>query len=206
MNSQESSNVRIVREVNDQAHPRTVRELVRLVRVRDPRVSEEQVVAAVEALRSTGQLVLEPRVFSDFAGFFFNLQGNLSFWIFVLISLLTGVSLSAQLGLPWGLIRLPLVLPLLFYFPGRGLLRLFPRESEFSGAEKILLEFGSSIVLVLLTGLFLDFSGLGFFSLPALSSIFLLDLAMMMVASYRDYLAIHTVRGRASVRVPSSAP
>jgi len=206
MNSQESSNVRIVREVNDQAHPRTVRELSGLVRVRDPSVSEEQIVAAVEALKSTGHVVVEPPFFSSFAAFFFKLRYNLGFWIFLLISLLTGVSLFAQLGLPWSLIRLPFVVPLLFYFPGRGLLRLLPGESEFSGAEKILLEFASSIVLVLLTGLFLNFSGLGFFSVPAMSIFFLLDLVVMLAASHRDYLAIHTARERASVRVPSSAP
>jgi uncharacterized membrane protein len=183
-----------------------VRELSRLVQVRDPSVSEEQIVAAVENLKSTGHLVLEPRFFSSFAAFFFELRYNLGFWIFLLISLLTGVSLFAQPGLPWSLIRLPLVLPLLFYFPGRGLLRLLPRESEFSGAEKVLLEFASSIVLVLLTGLFLNFSGLGFFSVPALSTIFLLDLLLILVASYRDYSAVHTLRERSPVRAPSSAP
>jgi hypothetical protein len=206
VSDQESSTVRKVQEVNDQSHPRTVRELVRLVRVRDAKLSEEQVVAAVEILQSTGRLILKPRSFSNFTAFFLNLRWNLAFWVFLLISLLTGLSLSIQLALPWSLLRLPLVLPLLFYFPGRGLLRLLPNEVEFSQFEKVLLEFAASFVLVLLMGLFLNFSGLGFFSVPALSSISLLDLFLMLVASYRDYLATQSPPPRAAVRVPSSVP
>jgi hypothetical protein len=195
-----------VQAVNDTAHPRTVRELVALVRSKDPKLSEEDVIDAVESLRHTGHIALEAPDFKSFSNFFLDFRWNFAFWSFLFVSVIAGASLSVQLNLPWGLLRLPLILLLLFYFPGRGLLRLLPRRLEFSTVEKVLLEFAASLVFVLLVGLFLNFSGLGFLAGPAIGTLILGDLIITMVASYRDYLAVRAGSERIAAKVPSFVP
>jgi hypothetical protein len=206
MSGEDQTVISTVLVVNDKAHPRTVRELVALVRSKDPKLSEEEVIDAVEALRHTGQIGLEAPGFKSFSSFFLDFRWNFAFWAFLLVSVIAAASLSVQLNLPWGLLRLPLILLLLFHFPGRGLLCLLPRGLEFSTVEKVLLEFAASLVFVLLVGLFLNFSGLGFFAGPAIGTIILADLIITVVASYRNYLAVKTGSERIAAKVPFFVP
>ena len=187
MTSQESLTVRKVQEVNDQSHPRTVRDLVRLVRLGDTNLSDEQVVAAVELLRSTGQLVLKPRSFSNFRAFFLSLGWNLSFWVVFINTVISSVLYVLAGGFPWSLLQIVPGVLLVFYLPGHSFLKvLFLRENVLP-LERIVLEIGASIVLLFITGLLLNFSGLGLFSAPALSSVLVLNLLMALWASHHDY-------------------
>lgn len=189
MSSQESLTIRKVREVNDQSHPRTVRELVKLVRARDADLSEEEVVVAVELLRSTGRLILKPRSFSDFMGFFLNLRWNLAFWGVFSIAAISMVLYALAGGFPWSLLQIVPGVLLIFYLPGHSFLKvLFSRENVLP-FERIVLEIGTSIVLLFLVGLLLNFSGLGLFTAPALSSVVVLNLLLALWASHHDYVS-----------------
>lgn len=187
MNSQESLTARKVQEVNDQSHPRTVQDLVRLVRVGNANLSEEQVVAAVEMLRSTGQLILKPRSFTNFTAFFLNLGWNLSFWVVFVNSVISSVLYVLAGGFPWSLLQIVPGVLLVFYLPGHSFLKvIFSRENVLP-LERIVLEIGASIVLLFIAGLLLNFSGLGLFSAPALSSVLVLNLLLALWASHHDY-------------------
>jgi hypothetical protein len=197
-NSKDDVKSRLVLDVVTDERPRTVRKLVNSVHQRNPRLSQEEILEIIERLRVRNELILRPPHFNNYTSFLLNLRWNTAFWIFILFSLITMVSLSIPLDPPASLLRLPFILVLFFYFPGRGILRLISQASQVSGIERILLEFAISFVFVLLTGLVLNFSGLGFFAFPAVGTIVAFGFVLTFEASYRDFEMTQASGKRAS--------
>jgi len=103
-----------------------------------------------------------------------------------MIILLVASLLVVPLAFPWSLLKLSSVI-LVFYLPGRGLLRILLREREPAPMERLLLEVASSMVLIMMLGLALSLSGLGIFSGTAAASVVALNLLVSVAASYREY-------------------
>lgn len=181
-----------IKRLIEERQPSTVRELVRLVRSRYSKLTTGEVIAEVRKLSVKGDLVLKPPSFKDYSGFFINFRWNSSFWLVTIAGILAAISFYATSSLPWSLLRLPMVVLILFYFPGRALLLIVSPRSEFTLLEKTLLEFATSLVILFLVGLFLNFSRLGFFALPTVSSMFLVDFVLALGASYKFYSILKT--------------
>jgi len=175
----------MVEEVLKTSHPRTVRDLVGNVQLREPSVSESSILQTVENLRQSDRLITAPPRFESFQKFFINHRWNIELWP-IMIVLLVASLLGAPLAFPWSLLKLSSVI-LVFYLPGRGLLRILLREREPVPMERLLLEVASSIVLIMMLGLALSLSGLGSFSGTAAASVVALNLLLSVAASYREY-------------------
>lgn len=187
--SADSEARQLVRDVLTLSRPKTVRELLAAARSKDPGVSEKRVLEALDSLREDGGIGLSPPRFEGFGRFFSSPTWNSSFWVVLVIVAVSGLLYLLAGGFPWSLLQIVPGVLLVFYFPGHSFLKvLFSRENVQS-LERIVLEIGTSIVLIFLLGLLLNFSGLGLFSAPALSSLVVLNLLMALWASYHDYAA-----------------
>lgn len=61
-----------------------------------------------------------------------------------------------------GILRLVLVVPYLLFIPGYAIIvALFPRKGELSGLGRVVLSVGLSFVIVVLTGMFLNYTSFG---------------------------------------------
>lgn len=179
--------LKLVGQIISLSKPRTVRELVAIAHSRSPNVSGESVLKAIDILRDNGRINLSPPKFGNFAQFFFDYSWNTSFWVVLLIVAATGLLFLLERPFPWTLFEiLPGVL-LVFYLPGRSFLRAFLIGKNSQFLERTVLEIGSSIVIVMLLGLLLNFSGLGLYSAASLSFLVVFNLLMALLASYRDY-------------------
>ncbi len=175
----------MVEEVLKTSHPRTVRDLVGNVQSREPSVSESSILQTVENLRQSDRLITAPPRFESFQKFFINHRWNIELWPIMIVLLLASL-LVVPLAFPWSLLKLSSVI-LVFYLPGRGLLRILLREREPAPMERLLLEVASSMVLIMMLGLALSLSGLGIFSGTAAASVVALNLLVSVAASYREY-------------------
>ena len=179
--------LKLVGQVISMSKPRTVRELVASAHSKSPNVSEERVLKVVDSLRDEGRINLSPPKFETFGRFFLDSSWNANFWVVLLIVAITSLLFLVARHFPWTLFEiLPGVL-LVFYLPGRSFLRAFLIGENSQFLERTALEIGSSIVIIMLLGLLLNFSGLGLYSAAALSFIIVFNVLMALLASYRDY-------------------
>ncbi len=168
-------------------YPKTVAELLAICRSRNSGLSEREVLEALEVLNGEGALVLRPRRFASFGRFLLNPYWNTSLLIVLTTSASSALLYFTTNNLPWSLFQILPGLLLLFYFPGHSVLRILLGRSTGQPLERIVLEIAASIVIVMLLGLLLNFSGLGLFSGPALASVVIMNLFVAVWASYEDF-------------------
>ena len=78
---------------------------------------------------------------------------------------------------------------LVLFFPGYSLTEaLYPRGEDISPLERLALSIGLSLALVPLVGLVLNYTPWGIRLTPIISSLTLLILTLMIIASWRKYL------------------
>jgi uncharacterized membrane protein len=165
--------------------------LVESANLKDPNVSEKRILSALDLLKDKGQIDLKPPKFGSFRCFILDSSWNIDFWIVLIVVVASSLSYLLTDGYPWNLLGiLPGVL-LIFYLPGHSFLRIFLSRENVQPLERIVLEIGSSIVLVFLLGLLLNFSRLGLLSAAALLSLIAFNVLLALWASYRDYSTAH---------------
>ncbi len=184
---EDSTVVRLVEEALILAQPRTVRELLKQVHSKNVGLSEAEVLDAVESLGGAGRLLLGPPRFRTFMSFFLSPYWNTSLWLVLALATMSSLSYLSSGAFPWSLFQVLPGLLLVFYLPGHSLLHVFLDRERVQSLERMVLEIGTSIVLVMLLGLFLNFSGLGLFSAPALGSVILLNVLLALWVTFHNY-------------------
>ncbi len=168
-------------------HPKTVAELLEICRAKHSGLSEREVLEAVKVLDGEGGLVLRPRRFESFGGFLLSPYWNTSLLIVLAISVSSTLLYFIADGLPWSLLQIVPGLLLIFYLPGHSLLRILLGRRTGEPLERIVLEIAASIVIIMLLGLLLNFSGLGLFSSPALASVVVMNILVALWSSFEDF-------------------
>jgi len=183
----QSALIQLIQEVLNRQEPKTTRELVHLVSSKDPTRSEASIIATIEYLRTNNGISLRYPKTGSFARFFINLKWNSFFWVVIGFSLAYAILYSVPANFPWNLPRLFVGATLLFYFPGRNLRQGFLSKIPLQALERVLLEIAMSIILVIMTGLVLNFSASGLLSTPALGGIIGLNFSLAIIASNGEY-------------------
>lgn len=89
-----------------------------------------------------------------------------------LINFISALLAGIAVGLPHSLLRIPLGLLFALFFPGYALIAtLYPRKEDLSGAERVALSLGTSLAVVSLIGLGVNFVPWGFRLGPVLLSL-----------------------------------
>jgi hypothetical protein len=168
-------------------HPKTVGDLVSMCRSRDPGLSDQEFLEAVTVLNEEGRVVLRPRRFQSFADFLLSPYWNTSLLIVLVVSAVSSLLYFVANGFPWSLFQIIPGLLLVFYLPGHSFLRILLGQRMVQPLERIVLEIATSIVMIMLLGLLLNFSGLGLFSPPALAFVVVMNVLVALWASYEDF-------------------
>ena len=186
----QSSLSETVLKVAREQRPKTVRNLAKIV-LNEEGLSEIQVLASIRDLAGTDRLDLLPPRFSSFTAYLVNFRWNIMLWAVVaLLSVYLVVHFLFTI-FPWTLFQIPPALALVFFFPGRNLLRILLRNPSLSGMERHVLGLATSIVLVLMGGLVMNFSGIGLQSGSAVVLVVTLNLLLAIAASFREYTDSH---------------
>jgi uncharacterized membrane protein len=159
--------------------------------LKDPSVSEKRILSALDLLKDNGQIDLKPPGFRNFRYFILDSTWNIDFWIVLIVVVASSLSYLLAGGYPWVLLGIVPGVLLIFYLPGHSFLRIFLTRENVQPLERIVLEIASSIVLVFLLGLLLNFSRLGLLSAAALLSLIAFNVLLALWASYRDYSTTH---------------
>ena len=167
------------------------KELLQRVMTEDPSQSQEQMLDTLDEMEAEGRIVLAPRRFRTFKDFFLDLEWNTTFWVAVVLSDLSIGSHILPVGLPLNLFGLPPALVLLFYLPGRSILRITLRNGSLRFMERKILEIGMSILVLLGVGLLLNFSPTHLLSSPVTAAVVGLNLVLAFLASFVEYRQEH---------------
>ena len=104
----------------------------------------------------------------------------------LVINILTVLLIAIITFFPADVLRIVLGLPFVLFFPGYTLIAaLFAKKDDLSGIERVALSFGSSIAVVPLIGLILNYTPWGIRLYPILLSLALFILAMSVIAWLR---------------------
>lgn len=180
----------LVKQVLAQSRPRTVEQLVEGALAKNSSVSEDKIVTAIDILKDRGMIRLQTPRFDSFHDFFLDLSWNTDFFVVLILATTSGLLYLVASVFPWRLLEIVPGALLVFYFPGHSFLKTVLTSRDVQPLERLVLEIGTSIVLIMLMGLLLNFSGLGLFSAPALSSVVLFNIVLALWASYHLYSTI----------------
>ncbi len=184
----------LVKEALAQSRPRTVRQLVAGIRVKNSAISEERILSAIDALERNGAIGLKTPGFKRFHDFFLDISWNSDFFVVVMVATTSGLLYLVATGFPWRLLQVIPGALLVFYLPGHSFLKVVLASRDLQSLERIVLEIGTSIVLIMLMGLLLNFSGFGLLSASALASVTIFNIVMALWASFRHYSTMALAR------------
>jgi hypothetical protein len=172
-------------------NPRTVRDLFRIIKLRRPRISEEEFINTIRELKDSGTLTLEPpalRINSYPA--YLKLQDE-NAWLY-LVALLTLSTFLAIYVMPsvYPLIIFRWIIGSMFvlFLPGYVTIQaLFPEGKELDSIERLALTIGLSLAITPLIGLLLNYTPWGIRLDPIVAALSIFTLGIGMAGSFRKY-------------------
>jgi len=172
-------------------NPRTVRDLFRIIKVRRPRISEEEFINTIRELRESGTLTLEPPALQvNSYPAYLKLQDE-NAWLY-LVALLTLSTFLAIYVMPstYPLIIFRWIIGSMFvlFLPGYVTIQaLFPEGKELDSIERLALTIGLSLAITPLIGLLLNYTPWGIRLDPIVAALSMFTLGIGMAGSFRKY-------------------
>jgi len=171
-------------------NPKTVKELVKLVRVKHP-IPEQEILDAILRLRDQGVLALKEypaRLTPSLKSYIFSTKANWC-WIIIAVAAATVALVFAVPENAYPLVYARYALGSIFvlFLPGYSFIKvLFPTE-ELDDVERVALSIGMSLALVLLTGLLLNCTPLGIRMTPVTLSLLPLTITFTTAAIIKEH-------------------
>lgn len=184
--SMEQYIIDIVRKYN----PKTVEELVKLIQPKYS-IPEEEILESVLNLQDHGKIVLKnhkPSVTPVLRSYIFSTRASW-YWTIITIATLTTalVFTIPENAIPIIYARHVLGSVFILFLPGYSLIKaLFP-EKELDNIERIALSMGTSIAIVPLTGLILNYTPWGIRTTPVTLSLLALTTVFATAAIMREH-------------------
>ena len=172
-------------------NPRTVRDLFRIIKLRRPRISEEEFINTIRELRESGTLTLEPAALQiNSYPAYLKLQDE-NAWLY-LVALLTLSTFLAIYVMPsvYPLIIFRWIIGSMFvlFLPGYVTIQaLFPEGKELDSIERLALTIGLSLAITPLIGLLLNYTPWGIRLDPIVAALSIFTLGIGMAGSFRKY-------------------
>ena len=176
-------------EILELEQPNNVKELVQLVQKKVD-ATPEAIEQEIKALNAKGLVSLEDPSIPKSLISFLSPKLNLWFWVIVIISVLSFVSilLFPETGSLLSYIRYVFAFILVAFMPGYCLTEtLFPKKNALDTIERITFSIGLSFAITALIGLVLSFTPLGLRLATALPSLGFLVIILAIVALFRKY-------------------
>jgi len=199
-NSEDDELTRIIIQAVDKWKPQSVKQLVVFVRETFP-VAEERIFEAVLKLQSQGRIKLEEQplgVSPTLAGYVRTSQA-LWYWMTLAVAAVTvAVVFAVPEGFsPWGYLRNALGIVFVLWLPGYAFIKaLFPVRVPIEASteildvvERIALSVGTSLALMPLVGLVLNYTPWGLRLAPIVLSLFAFTVVAATAAIAREHQA-----------------
>lgn len=172
-------------------NPRTVRDLFQIIKLRRPKISEEEFINTIRELKESGTLMLEPATLQiNSYPAYFKLQDE-NAWLY-LVALLTLSTFLAIYVMPstYPLIIFRWIIGSMFvlFLPGYVTIQaLFPKGKELDSIERLALTIGLSLAITPLIGLLLNYTPWGIRLDPIVAALSMFTLGIGMAGSFRKY-------------------
>ena len=137
-----------------------VKDVVNTLQAMDKSLTFEEIHDVINELKHDDKITLsEPRVEGSFLNYLANISRSSSFWLTVLVSMLTltTIYLMPQTA-PWSAIRLTSGTIFMLFIPGYALTWLLFPTRDTDGIELVALSIGLSFAVTPLIGLMLNYS------------------------------------------------
>ena len=171
---------------------RNVKDVVNALQTIDKSVTFEEIRDVINELKHDNKISLsEPKLEGSFLNYLTNISRNTSFWLTVLVSMLTltTIYLMPQTA-PWSAIRIISGTIFMLFMPGYALTRLLFPTRDTDGIELVALSIGLSFAVTPLIGLILNYSPWGIRLDPVVMSLTIVSIALAFAASYRRFLLL----------------
>lgn len=181
---------KIIIQIVKDRHPKTVKELVELIREQNA-LPQQEIIDQVLHLQNQGKITLKEEITFTTPLFESYLLSSRSYWYWITISLalatVTTVFFITENTTPFIYVRYVLGSLFVLFLPGYSLIRvLFPKK-ELNNIERYALSIGMSIALVPITGLILNYSPWGIRPIPITLSLLVLTAVLATAAIIREY-------------------
>jgi hypothetical protein len=190
-------------------HPRTVKDLLEIVKARRPAVSEQEFLEAVRELKESGALELELPALkvNSYPSYLRLWEENAWFYLVLLVGATTVLAIYVLPSTyPAVILRWIVGSAFVLFLPGLAVVyALFPEEKELDSIERIALTVGLSLAITPLIGLVLNYTPWGIRLNPIVVSLSMFTLAMATVATFRRY-KIAAKRHRSELEILRTIP
>ena len=174
-------------------HPATVAQLAQIV-VADRVVDEVDFIETVKAMAQEGSLILQESTYEieSALDYLFTLTLSGWFWSTFAVTALALIAVAYTPDLyPLNMIRWVLGSFFVLYLPGYTLLQLlFPKGREIDRLERFALSIGTSLAIVPLIGLILNYTPWGIRLAPITASLAAFTIIMAIAAATRKYFEL----------------
>ncbi len=193
LSDQEPSARKLIENSLRSKHPATVAQLAQVAMAGNT-IDEEDFVATVKAMAQDGSLVLQEPSYEIESALDYLFTLTLSGWLWSSFGL-TAVALITVAFIPdlfpLNVVRWVLGSIFVLYLPGYALLQLlFPKGSEIDTLERFALSIGTSLAVVPLIGLILNYTPWGIRLAPITASLAAFTTVFATAAATRKYLEI----------------
>lgn len=194
MESNEVSIRVLVEEIVRREHPKTVGELFKLALRERSGMNQDSFVRVVEGLRREGKITLESP-FPRFEGFTqYIISGSMNLWFYLVLLATLGTVAAVYLLpdlYPVTIVRWVIGGVFVLYLPGYAVIEaLFPSRKSLDGVARFALSVVLSLAIVMLTGLFLNYTPWGIRLDPIVVSLSTFTVVAALTGTYRKYLLL----------------
>lgn len=172
-------------------NPRTVKNLLQIVKTRRPEVSEHEFLDAVRELKENGTLELElPALkINSYSSYLMLWEENAWFYLVLLVAVTTVLTIYILPSTyPAVILRWVVGSAFVLFLPGLAVVyALFPEGKELDSIERIALTIGLSLAITPLIGLVLNYTPWGIRLNPIVASLSTFTLAIATAATFRRY-------------------
>lgn len=199
--SQDELTLTLIKIIKERDPP-TVKQLIDLVKAKVA-VSEEKILELIINLQSQGKIRLEDKPSSGSSKFTIYMKTSRAIWYWATVIIATVTTLIVFLipenFYPWIYLRYVLGTIFVLWLPGYTLIKaIFPVQLTKNGKNlstvlRIALSLGTSLALVPIIGLLLNYTPLGIQLTPILLCLFILTVIFATIAIIRENQAIERI-------------
>lgn len=169
-----------------------VKDVVNKLQAMDKSLTFEEVRDVINELKHEDKIKLsEPKVEGPFSNYLANISRSLTFWLTVIVSMLTlaTIYLMPQIP-PLSTVRIISGTIFMLFIPGYALTRLLFPTRDTDTIELVALSIGLSFAVTPLIGLILNYSPWGIRLDPVVISLSIVSIALAFVGAYRRFLLL----------------
>ncbi|MFP3317117.1 MAG: DUF1616 domain-containing protein [Candidatus Nanopusillus sp.] len=176
----------ILNYLNKNLEKTRIKEILKYLEEKHGKINKVEFSRQIYYLIQENKIKLVENKKRSFISYFFSIEN--SWYLFSIIVITLSLISSILMSNKYILIKGIVVSPLLFFYPGYGIIEsIYPKKEEWSELERGALSIGMSLAILPLLGLILNLLPIGLNVYSVSISIYIFTLAVLFIAKYRKY-------------------